>query len=488
MQPATEALPAARPTSQRPGLPLVAIVGRPNVGKSSLFNALAGRREAIVSEIAGTTRDRLYREVDVGRRKLLLVDTGGIVVQPETALEANVSAQVDEAVAEADVIVFVTDTEQGVTPHDAEVAERLRRAGKRVVLVANKADNPRKAALAVDMYALGLGDPLPVSSLHRHGLDDLLDAVLAHLPPAAERATSAPAMPHLALVGRPNVGKSMLANAILGTERSIVAPEPGTTRDAIDSLFTFDDRHVVLIDTAGMRRRGHVDPGIESYSVLRAARAITRSDVAILVLDATELVTAQDLHVAGQVLASFKGMVVAVNKWDLVPPEEADAVAVRALVLKRLKFAEDVPVVFTSALQREGVRPLLATAFVVYDRATQRVPADRLTEVVMGAVARHLPPSSGPRALKVFGVRQEGIQPPTFVLSCNNPALVHFSYERYLTNVIRSTFNFAGVPLRLEFRGHGKVRIANQERSALPEKQRLPRRQPQGQPGQRPPA
>jgi GTP-binding protein len=457
---------------------LVAIVGRPNVGKSSLFNALIGRRTAIVSDVSGTTRDRLTADVEYRGRRMLMVDTGGLVADPETEIEAHIAAQVHTALDGADVILFITDARSGATYADEVVAEQLRRTDKPVVLAANKVDNSKQEALALESYALGLGEPIPISALHRRGLDDLLDQVVdalpPELPPEIETITGA----HIAILGRPNVGKSALANAIIGEERSIVSEVAGTTRDALDSVFEFEGETALLIDTAGIRRRGAIQPGIERYSVMRAVRAIDRSDVAVLVLDVTELATDQDLHIAGQVMEGFKGAVVAVNKWDLA--ERAltrDQRSFRRLVLSRLRFMASTPVVFISALYGQGIDQLLRTVFEVHRKRMEWLPPGQLSRTVMAAIAKHLPPAQATGSLRLYRVKQEAVGPPHFVFYCNNPDRVHFSYERYLENVIRDAFGFEGTHLKLEFRGKGKVHVIGQNRSkAVARKPKAPAR------------
>ncbi len=459
--------PPDEPTGPAPraARPIVAIVGRPNVGKSSIFNAVLGRRAAIVAEEPGTTRDRVTAGVEYDGHRMLLVDTGGLVAEPETEIEAHIAAQVEAAIDGADVVLLVTDARPGLTPPDRDVAGLLRRSGKPVVLVANKVDSERHEALAFESQQLGLGDAIPVSALHHRGLDDMLEAVARHLPPV-ESEPEALGGPHIAIVGRPNVGKSALANVILGTERSIVSEVPGTTRDALDTPFTFRGEPGVLIDTAGIRRRGAVHPGIERYSVLRAVRAIDRSDVVCVLLDATELATDQDLHIAGEAREAFKGVVVVVNKWDLIPEAgRRDARVTRKAVLSRLRFMSHVPVVFTSALHGEGIEMLLRTAFDVHRKRMQQVDQPELTKAVMNAIARHLPPVQARGSLKIYRVKQEAVGPPTFVFYCNNPDRVHFSYERFLENTIREAFDFEGTHLRLEFRGRGKSHIIGQSRS-----------------------
>ena len=453
------------PVPQAPR-PIVAIVGRPNVGKSSIFNALLRRRAAIVHEEPGTTRDRVTAGVEYDGRRMLLVDTGGLVTAPETEIEAHIAAQVEAAVDGADVVLLVTDARPGLTPPDHDVAALLRRSGKPVVLVANKVDSERHEALAFESQQLGLGDAIPVSALHHRGLDDMLEAIVRHLPPVGDEPEEHVGGPQIAIVGRPNVGKSALANVILGTERSIVSEVPGTTRDAIDTPFEFKGEPGVLIDTAGIRRRGAVQPGIERYSVLRAVRAIDRADVVLVLLDATEIATDQDLHIAGEAREAFKGVVVVVNKWDLVPEAgRREARVTRKAVLSRLRFMSHVPVVFTSALHGEGIEMLLRTAFDVHRKRMQEVDRSELTKAVMNAIARHLPPVQAKGSLKIYRVKQEAVGPPTFVFYCNNPDRVHFSYERFLENTIREAFDFEGTHLRLEFRGRGKSHVIGQSRS-----------------------
>ena len=461
---------ASADESERIIKPLVAIVGRPNVGKSSIFNALLGRRAAIVSEIAGTTRDRLIGEIEHFGMTMLIVDTGGLVPEPETEIEAHIASQVDVAIDGADVVVFVTDARDGATFADQYLAEQLRRSAKPTVLVANKVDNANQEALALESYSLGLGAPIPTSAQHRTGLDDVLDAVGAFFP-RAKPTVDAPAIDEdlparIAIIGRPNVGKSSLTNTILGEERSIVSGVPGTTRDALDTPFHFEGHDAVLIDTAGIRRRGAITPGIERYSVLRAVRAIDQCDVAVIVLDASQLATDQDLHIAGQVMESFKGAVVAINKWDLM--EEAtvrEERSFRRRVLSRLRFMSSTPVVFISALEGTGIDHLLRTVFEVHRKRMEWVDPTLLSRVVMGAIARHLPPAQATGSLKIYRVKQEAVGPPSFVLYCNSPHRVHFSYERYLENTIREEFGFEGTHLKLEFRGGGQVHVIGQNRS-----------------------
>jgi len=447
--------------------PVVALVGRPNVGKSTLFNRIVGQRQAIVEDIPGTTRDRLYATADWAGIDFMVVDTGGLEIIPvagsteggwqplATASAPYVQAmraQVQVAIDEATVIVLVVDAAAGVTAADEAIADLLRRAGKPVIVAANKADNERLRQASSDFYTLGLGEPLPVSALHGTGSGDLLDAVVQHLRaiPFAEERDEADV--HLAIVGRPNVGKSSLLNAILGEERVIVSEIPGTTRDAVDTLVNLDGKQVVLIDTAGIRRRGRIETGIERYSVLRALRAIERADVALLVLDATELVTAQDAHVAGYILEESKSVVVAINKWDLMPGGNETRAAYVRRVREELKFLDYVPIEFVSAKTGAGVKRLLDTALRVREERFQRIATGPLNKLVRDAMAQINPPTKMGKRLRVFYATQPNVDPPTFVLFVSDRKLVHFGFTRFIENQIRKSYPFTGTPIRIEFR------------------------------------
>jgi GTP-binding protein len=433
--------------------PIVAIVGRQNVGKSTLLNRLAGRRIAIVEDLPGTTRDRVFADVSWRGSEFTLVDTGGLEVNPDTAIGQGVREQVKIAAAESDVIIFLVDVRDGVTPSDLEVADMVRQTSKPVILVANKADNERLETHAVDFYELGLGDPMAISAHHGRGTAELLDRISTLLPvlvpPEAE-----PEIMKVAIVGRPNVGKSMLLNAILGSERTIVDDAPGTTRDAVDTLLDIADESVILIDTAGMRRRGRLDRGIERYSVMRALRAIDRADVVLLVLDATELSAAQDMHIAGYILQAAKGIILVVNKWDLIPG--GDQVEWDRHIRGRFRFVPYAPILYTSALLGQGVSEVIPRATEVYRERLKRLPTAQVNSVVQQAVAGHSPPRKGHRQLKILHATQAEINPPTFVFFVNDARLVHFSYRRYLENRLRQSFGFVGTPLKLVFRSRGE--------------------------------
>lgn len=448
--------------------PIVAIIGRPNVGKSSLFNRILGRRQAIVSEIAGTTRDRLISQVQWDDHEFILVDTGGLEQDPEGTIREKVQDQAAMAMSSADVIIFMTDVTEGLTPSDHVVAERLRRTEKPIVLAVNKVDNEDREFDASEFYRLGLGDPVPISAYHHYGVFSMMDQVLSYFPPLnpfpepsdqdlEEPVPNDPGQLKLSIVGRTNVGKSMLLNAILGEERSIVSQVAGTTRDALDTSMTYSGHEITLIDTAGIRRPGQVQRGIEQYSVIRAVSAVNRSDITLLVVDATELAAAQDAHIAGLAWDVCRGLIVVVNKWDLM---DRDAWWSReravAKVREKLHFMPYVPVVFTSALEGQGITGLMQTALELWRERLRFVPARELQYVLADAMAAHAPPvGKGKRRhnrLHISRLRQVDVNPPTFLFTVDNPQLVHFSYQRYLENKLRASFGFDQTHLRLIFK------------------------------------
>jgi GTP-binding protein len=437
--------------------PIVAIVGRPNVGKSTLFNRLIGERRAIVEDVPGTTRDRVYGVSDWGGIEFTVVDTAGL--QDADEIEASSSAEIarhtreqaQTAIDEADVIVFMVDTKTGLTAGDAEVADLLRRTDKPTILVANKADSLARRDLALEFYELGLGDPIPVSSYHGSGTGDLLDRVVEALPEFEELPDTEG--PKIAIVGRPNVGKSRLLNALLGQERSIVSDIPGTTRDSTDTQLIWAGQPITLIDTAGIRRKGRVDAGIEYFSVLRSMRSIERADVVLLVIDATESFTAQDMHIAGYVEEQKKGMVVVVNKWDLVEKDSSTMEEYRTRAQEALDFMPYAPLTFISAKLGQRVNQVLDMALTVVDERAKRIPTAQLNKMLKEAVSKHPPASRPGKWLKFYYMTQADVSPPTFILFCNDPQQVHFSYRRYLENQLREQFSFAGNPIRMSFRG-----------------------------------
>jgi GTPase len=444
-------------------MPLVALVGRPNVGKSTLFNRLIGEHRAVVHDQPGTTRDRLYGKAEWRDREFTVIDTGGIGLESDQGdLLADVRMQADEAMREADVIVWVLDASADLTAADQEVAHLLRRSKKPVILAANKSESQRRqqAALA-EFSGLGfLSEPVLVSALHGGGTGDLLDEIVAWYPKTGTAEEERPAVA-IAIVGRPNVGKSSLVNALIGTQRNIVRDEPGTTRDAIDTDIVRDGQTIRLIDTAGIRRRGRIVPGVEKFSVLRAVRAIERADVAVLLIDATEGVLAQDTHVAGYVDEAAKGLIIAVNKWDLVEKTPKAQQEYTIAVRRELKFADWAPVLYVSAKTHQRVERVVGEALMIQAQRTMRVPTPRLNDVIRRAVDAH-PLTDRGRALKIYYTAQTGTEPPRFTCFCNDPRLVHFSYVRYLENTLRREFapGFPGTPIRIEFRGRDRQAAA----------------------------
>jgi GTP-binding protein len=449
----------------------VALVGRPNVGKSTLFNRIVGQRRAIVEDVPGTTRDRLYGDTEWNGVSFTIVDTGGLEIiesqkkrkpreQPEPLSTASagfideIREQAEVAIAEADLIIMLVDVLDGLTPADEDVADVLRRTQKPVLVAANKADNEARHQAAFEFYALGLGEVYPVSALHGIGVGDLLDQLVEDLPPAGEEEE--PDALKIALVGRPNVGKSSLLNKLLGEERAIVSAIPGTTRDATDTYLIWEGQPVLLIDTAGIRRRGRVERGVEKYSVLRAMKAIARADVVLLLLDAQDLVTAQDAHVAGYVLEEMRSIIVLVNKWDLIEKDTYTMDAYTKQIRADLKFLDYVPVLYISALTGQRVPKVLPLASQVYQERQMRIPTGELNRLVEDAIVRHSPPHKAGKRLKFFYATQAGVDPPTFVFFVNDTRLVHFSYRRYLENQLRRRYTYLGTPLKLVFRSRGK--------------------------------
>ena len=433
--------------------PIVAIVGRQNAGKSTLLNRIAGKPLAIVEDLPGTTRDRVFANITWQGMEFTLVDTGGLEMEPRSVIDHSVRAQIEAAISGADVIISLVDVRDGVTPADLEIADKLRRAGKPVLLAANKADNSKLENEAVDFYELGLASVTVVRPDLQWGVAELLDMVVARLPAATPAEPETEAM-KVAIVGRPNAGKSMLLNALVGDKRAIVDDTPGTTRDAIDTLFDFNGQSVLLIDTAGIRRRGRVASGIERYSVIRSLRAIERADVALLVLDATEPATAQDTHIAGYIQQAAKGIVLVINKWDLV--ENKDVAEWTRHIRSQLRFVAYAPVLFVSAKTAEGVAKIMPQVRQIYEERFKRFSTARVNDVVQEAVVSHSRPRRGSQQLKILYATQAEVNPPTFVFFTNDPGLVHFSYRRYLENKLRRAFGFSGTPLRLIFKTRGE--------------------------------
>jgi GTPase len=433
-------------------LSVVAIIGRQNVGKSTLLNRLAGKRLAIVEDYPGTTRDRVMTKVTWRGRSFNAVDTGGLEIRTGSSLAQAVREQAESAIESADLLVFLVNVRDGVVPVDMEIADMVRKGNKPLILVANKADGEKQEMGKVDFYELGLGEPMAISAHHGRGTADLLDEIVSRLPRTPSPAAETKAM-KIAIVGRPNVGKSMLLNSLLGETRAIVSDIPGTTRDAIDTFIKYKGEDVLLIDTAGIRRRGKQEPGIEYYSVLRSLRAIDRADIALLVLDATEPLTAQDMHVAGYIQQAASGVVIVVNKWDLVTDRTASEYT--AYIMEQIKFMPYAAVIYTSAKTGKGINKILPQAEIVYYQRQLRPPTAQVTDVIRGAAAAHTLIRSGKR-LNVFYATQAEVSPPTFVIFVNNAKLVHFSYRRYLENKLRQAFGFVGTPIRLIFKSRSE--------------------------------
>ena len=433
--------------------PIVAIVGRPNVGKSMLFNKLVGQRLSIVEDTPGVTRDRIYGETDWNGRTFTLVDTGGIEPRTDDQILSFMREQAQIATDNATVIVFLTDVKTGVTAADQEVANMLLRCGKPIVLAVNKVDQGMSPDV-YEFYNLGLGDPIAVSAVHGHGTGDLLDACVAYFPPEDEEEEESDAI-KVALIGRPNVGKSSLTNRILGQQRTIVSNVPGTTRDAIDSAFENDKGKYVFIDTAGMRKKAKVEEAIEKYSVLRATMAIDRADVCLILIDATEGVTEQDTKVAGLAHEAGKACIIVVNKWDLVEKDGKTMDKMRQEVMRDLSYMTYAPILFLSALTGQRVDRLFDLINYVHEQASTRITTGMLNNVLADAQTRVQPPTDKGRRLKIYYMTQVGIRPPHFVVFCNDKKLFHFSYQRYLENCIRSTFGLEGTPIILSIREKG---------------------------------
>ncbi len=405
---------------------------------------------AITADLPGTTRDRLVTTVNWQGREFTLVDTGGLVMDPESSIEEGINRQVKEAVREADLVLFITDVVDGITPSDYEVAGWIRKEGRPLLLVANKGDNPKREALAVDFYGLGMGEPVVISAYHDLGIGELLDRIVSLLPESDEPAIDDRETLKLALVGRPNVGKSMLLNRLAGQDRVIVSNIPGTTRDAIDTLLYIDGQPVVIIDTAGIKRRGKVGRGVGKYSVLRALKAMDRADVAVLLLDATEPATSQDTHVASFVEQAGKGVIIVINKWDLISGvEQAEF---NRLVSSRFKFMPYARIIYTSALTGKGVNKIIPEAMKIKEERKKRITTGELNNFIEHAIAGHPLPRKGTKQLKVFYATQAEVEPPTFVFFVNDSEIVHFSLQRYLENKLREAYGFDGTPIKMIFK------------------------------------
>ncbi len=433
-------------------VPIIAIVGRPNVGKSTLFNRLLRGRKAIVEDTPGVTRDRLYGEFDWGGRRFILVDTGGFEADP-IGIMAQVRAQAEQAVAEADVILLLVDAKDGLTPADAGVAGLLRKAARRpILLVVNKVDAASQETLAAEFHRLGFDPVFPVSAEQGQGIGELLDAMASQVP-ETEAPPQEPGAVTVAVIGRPNVGKSSLVNRILGAERVLVSPEPGTTRDAVDTRFSYRGRDYILVDTAGIRAKGRIGRSIERYSVSRALAAVRRADVALILLDAVEGVTVQDTKIGGEAHEAGCASILVVNKWDLRAGERDAEAEYRLALQEKFKYLAYAPIAFVSALTGHRVMPLFRLIDAVAAERERRVPTPELNAVIQAAVTRRPPPAERGRPVRIRYATQVGVKPPTFLCFATAGGRLHFSYLRYIENCLRETYGFRGTPIRLVVRG-----------------------------------
>jgi len=426
--------------------PIVAIVGRPNVGKSTLFNRIVGSRLSIVEDTPGVTRDRLYAQASWQRHQFLLVDTGGLDFHADDNITQEIKNQAQIAIETADVVLFVTDGKAGLTEGDTDAADILRRSGKPVVLAVNKLDDIKQDALAYEFYALGLGDPLPISAANMMGLGDMLDIICGHFPEDIEDYDDDDII-KVAIIGKPNVGKSSIINRILGEHRVIVADMPGTTRDAVDTFYEKDGQRYMFIDTAGIRRRSKVKEDIEKYSLIRAVAAVERCDVAILVISAEEGITDQDTKIAGIAHENGKAGIIVVNKWDMVSKDNKTMAKYDEKIDAELKYMAYAPRLYISALTGQRVQNLFREIKVVAQNAAMRIQTGILNEVLIEAMARNQPPAVKGQSLKIYYMTQVSIKPPTFILFVNSSELLHFSYKRYIENQIRLNFGFKGTPI-----------------------------------------
>ena len=440
---------------------IVAIVGRPNVGKSTLFNRILGRRDAIVESVSGVTRDRHYGEAEWAGREFSLVDTGGFVPDSSDIFELAIKEQATIAIDEADTIVFVVDSRDGIVPVDRDIAEMLRRSSKRVVLLVNKCDNDKADQESVMFWELGLGEPMPVSAMNGRRIGDALDAITETFPPVPQDGEGEEEGPlKIALIGRPNVGKSSITNALLGQDRAIVTPIAGTTRDSIDSTLKYYGEEITLIDTAGLRKRKQVSESIALYSILRTVRAIERCDVAVVVIDATQGLERQDARIIGEAAEKKKGLIIAVNKWDLVEKETMTSKRFEDAIRAEIPTFDYIPIIFISAVTKQRVTKLVELAKQVNEERHKRISTSKLNDVILEAIKLHPPPSVSGKDLRINFIQQPQAAPPVFLCYTNWPDLMPENYTRYLERVIRREFGFAGTPITLVYKQKNKLRMA----------------------------
>jgi GTP-binding protein len=432
--------------------PIVAIVGRPNVGKSTIFNYIGQKRVSIVEDMPGVTRDRIYLDAEWLDRSFTMIDTGGIELETSDKILTAMRQQAQLAIEEADAIMFIVDAKTGITAADEQVGHILRNTRKPVILVVNKVDSPKDEANIYEFYNLGLGDPMPISAANALNIGDLLDELVQILPEDTKGEEREDEI-KIAFIGRPNVGKSSLVNALIGQERVIVSDVAGTTRDAIDTHFKKDGMDFILIDTAGMRRKAKVDEPVERYSVIRSLRAVDRADVVLMLLDAVDGVTEQDKKIVGYAHEAGKAIVIVVNKWDLVEKDDKTSLRFTENIRSELAFMQYAPVLFTSALTKQRVHRVFDLVKFVAEQHAMRVSTSVLNQVVEDAVAINPPPAERGKRLKIYFATQPNVKPPTFIFFVNDPEIMHFSYLRFLENKLRDSFGFEGTPLKLVVRG-----------------------------------
>ncbi len=430
----------------------VAIVGRPNVGKSTLFNRLTRSRSALVDNQPGVTRDRIFARIEYNGLPLSVIDTGGFEPYEQSSIKTKIREQVEMAIGDADKIIFVLDAKEGITPLDQEMANILRRKGKKVIVAVNKIDAPEHEALAMEFYKLGLGQVYPVSAIHGRGIKDLMEEVIKGLSKEETQAQEDDKRIKLAIIGRPNVGKSSFINKVLGEERVIVSDEPGTTRDSIDTPFSFSKREYLLIDTAGIRRRARVREKIEKFSIIKALNSLIRSHIAIVMMDAREGITEQDVHICGYAFEQGKGIVIAINKWDLIKDDHDKIMAMMDSLERRLKFVSFAPRINTSALTGENIMMVFKLVDEVYNQMNKRIKTPLVNKGLKEIIDIHPPPIAGRKRLRFYYATQVDIMPPTFVLFVNNPKWIHFSYKRFLMNQFREKFGLENSPIKLIFK------------------------------------
>ena len=432
-------------------LPIIAIVGRPNVGKSTLFNRIAGRRIAIVSDIPGTTRDRVSIDTIWNDKKFILVDTAGVENQPHDQLMWDqIRSQVELAIEQSDLIIFTVDSSEEITDSDREISQMLRKINKPIIMAANKVDTPEKSDYIHNFYSLGFDTLLPISAYHNLGIDDLINESFNHLD-LTDNDNEKNDSIRIAISGRPNVGKSALFNSIIDTKRSIVSEVAGTTRDMIDYELIVSEQKLTFLDTAGLRRRGKIENGIEKYSSLRTIRAIEMSHISLIVLDASELITSQDSHIIGYIKDANRATIIIVNKWDLAPQLQLDKDKVKNLIMEKLNFVPNTPIIFTSAINHSGTSKIFDSIFEVYSEFNKRIPSSEINKIIFEAMGKNPLPGFGRKRPRIYRCIQKKVAPPSFDIITKNPELIHFSYRRYLENVIRNRYGFIGSPIKLSF-------------------------------------